>query len=115
MAKLAQSDKPMRVWLRALLLLPAAILLLTDCEPDTNTALPKPRPVRTAAAEKSELGSSVVLTGKLNAILKSDPGFASRSTYAGRGAIRSYLTLNVLLANDFFTQAVVFAKVVPSR
>lgn len=67
MAKPAQSVKPLRGWLRALLFLPAAVLLLAGCKPETNTAPPKPRPVRTVVAEKSELGSSVILTGQLQA------------------------------------------------
>jgi multidrug efflux pump subunit AcrB len=37
------------------------------------------------------------------------------STYVGRGAIRFYLPLNVQLANDFFTQAVIVAKDVAAR
>ena len=40
---------------------------------------------------------------------------ASWSTYVGRGAIRFYLPLDVQLANDFFSQAVVIAKDVPAR
>jgi RND family efflux transporter MFP subunit len=67
LAKPVQSVKPLRGWLRVLLFLPAAVLLLAGCEPETNTAPPKPRPVRTVVAEKSELGSSVVLTGQLQA------------------------------------------------
>src|SRR5262249_49775352 len=35
--------------------------------------------------------------------------------YIGRGAIRFYLPLDVQLANDFFSQAVVVAKVVAAR
>ena len=37
------------------------------------------------------------------------------STYVGRGAIRFYLPLDVQLANDFFTQAVIVAKDVDAR
>ena len=52
---------------------------------------------------------------KLDAILAGDPDVASWSTYVGRGAIRFYLPLNVQLANDFFSQAVVVAKNVAAR
>lgn len=52
---------------------------------------------------------------KLDAILKDDPDVASWSLYVGRGAIRFYLPLNVQLANDFFSQAVVVAKDVAAR
>jgi len=52
---------------------------------------------------------------KLDAILAGDPDVASWSTYVGRGAIRFYLPLNVQLANDFFSQAVVVAKDVAAR
>ena len=48
-------------------------------------------------------------------MLKGDPDVASWSTYVGRGAIRFYLPLDVKLANDFFSQAVVIAKDVPAR
>ncbi len=52
---------------------------------------------------------------KLDAILTDEPDVASWSTYIGRGAIRFYLPLNVRLANDFFSQAVVVAKNVAAR
>lgn len=65
--------------------------------------------------QNASIFASQTVAEKLDAILKSDPGVASWSTYAGRGAIRFYLPLNVQLANDFFTQAVVIAKDVPSR
>jgi multidrug efflux pump subunit AcrB len=51
----------------------------------------------------------------LDAMLKDDPDVASWSAYVGRGAIRFYLPLNVQLANDFFSQAVVVAKDVSAR
>ncbi|MGO9674093.1 MAG: efflux RND transporter permease subunit, partial [Methylocella sp.] len=44
-----------------------------------------------------------------------DPDVASWSSYVGRGAIRFYLPLDVQLANDFFSQAVVIARDVPAR
>jgi len=52
---------------------------------------------------------------KLDDMLKGAPDVASWSTYVGRGAIRFYLPLNVQLANDFFSQAVVVAKDVAAR
>ena len=52
---------------------------------------------------------------KLDAILKDNPDVESWSLYVGRGAIRFYLPLNVQLANDFFSQAVVVAKDVAAR
>jgi multidrug efflux pump subunit AcrB len=52
---------------------------------------------------------------KLETILKGDPDVASWSLYIGRGAVRFYLPLDVQLANDFFSQAVVIAKDVPAR
>ena len=52
---------------------------------------------------------------RFDAALKDDADVARWSTYVGRGAIRFYLPLNVQLANDFFTQAVIVAKDVPAR
>jgi multidrug efflux pump len=52
---------------------------------------------------------------RLDALLKGDPDIDRWSTYVGRGAIRFYLPLNVELAHDFFTQAVVVAKGVAAR
>ncbi|MGA2126032.1 MAG: efflux RND transporter permease subunit [Xanthobacteraceae bacterium] len=56
-----------------------------------------------------------VAAAKLDDMLKGDPDVAGWSTYVGRGAIRFYLPLNVQLANDFFSQAVVVAKDVAAR
>ena len=52
---------------------------------------------------------------RLDGLLKRDPDVGHWSTYVGRGAIRFYLPLNVELANDFFSQAVVVAKDVAAR
>ncbi|HEY0236733.1 MAG TPA: efflux RND transporter permease subunit, partial [Afipia sp.] len=52
---------------------------------------------------------------RLDAALKGDQDVDRWSTYVGRGAIRFYLPLNVQLANDFFSQAVIVAKDVPAR
>ena len=51
----------------------------------------------------------------LDSALKGDPDVDRWSTYIGRGAPRFYLPLNVELANNFFTQAVVVAKDVAAR
>ena len=47
---------------------------------------------------------------KLEAVLKGDPEVERFSTYVGSGAIRFYLGLDILLANDNVTQTVVVAK-----
>jgi multidrug efflux pump subunit AcrB len=52
---------------------------------------------------------------RLDAELKGDLDVDWWSTYVGRGAIRFYLPLNVELANNFFTQAVIVAKDVAAR
>ncbi len=63
--------------------------------------------------QNASIFASDTAAAKLDAMLKDDPDVASWSTYVGRGAIRFYLPLNVQLANDFFSQAVVIAKDVP--
>jgi multidrug efflux pump len=65
--------------------------------------------------QNASIFASDQAAAKLDAILKSDPDVASWSTYVGRGAIRFYLPLNVQLANDFFSQAVIVAKNVAAR
>jgi multidrug efflux pump subunit AcrB len=52
---------------------------------------------------------------RLDAVLEGDDDVERWSAYVGRGAIRFYLPLNVQLANDFFTQAVIVAKDVDAR
>jgi multidrug efflux pump subunit AcrB len=47
---------------------------------------------------------------RLEAILKADPDVDHFSSYVGRGAIRFILTLDVQLANPFFSQFVIVAK-----
>jgi multidrug efflux pump subunit AcrB len=59
--------------------------------------------------------ASEAVAERLDAALEGDDDVARWSTYVGRGAIRFYLPLNVQLANDFFTQAVVVAKDVDAR
>ena len=65
--------------------------------------------------QNASIYASEAASAKLDAMLKGDPDVASWSTYVGRGAIRFYLPLDVKLANDFFSQAVVIAKDVPAR
>ena len=67
------------------------------------------------AAKRLDLRQRSGSPPKLDAMLKDDPDVASWSTYVGRGAIRFYLPLDVQLANDFFSQAVVVAKDVAAR
>jgi multidrug efflux pump len=52
---------------------------------------------------------------RLDAVLAADEDVERWSTYVGRGAIRFYLPLDVQLANDFFSQAVIVAKDVDAR
>lgn len=65
--------------------------------------------------QNASIFASEDASAKLDAMLKGDPDVKSWSTYVGRGAIRFYLPLDVKLANDFFSQAVVIAKDVPAR
>ena len=65
--------------------------------------------------QNASIFASDEVAAKLDAILKGDPGVERWSTYVGRGAIRFYLPLNVQLANQFFSQAVVVAKDVAAR
>ena len=65
--------------------------------------------------QNASIYASQDASAKLDAMLKDDPDVKSWSTYVGRGAIRFYLPLDVKLANDFFSQAVVIAKDVPAR
>jgi len=52
---------------------------------------------------------------RFDTLLAKDPDIASWSSYAGRGAIRFYLPLNVQLANPFVGQSVIVAKDVAAR
>lgn len=52
---------------------------------------------------------------RFDALLANDPDVESWSSYAGRGAIRFYLPLNVQLANPFVGQSVIVAKDVAAR
>ncbi len=65
--------------------------------------------------QNASIYASEDLAAKFDDILKGNPEVESWSTYAGRGAIRFYLPLNVQLTNDFFTQAVIVAKDLEAR
>ena len=65
--------------------------------------------------QNASIYASEAAAKRLDASLKGDADVARWSTYVGRGAIRFYLPLNVQLANDFLTQAVIVAKDVPAR
>ena len=57
------------------LVLAVAPLLLAGCGPDTPTAEPAPRPVRTVTVERREAGVPVTLTGRIEAEDQVDLGF----------------------------------------
>lgn len=50
------------------------------------------------------------VTERLDGILAKDPDVERWSSYAGRGAVRFYLPMDVQLPNDFFAQFVVVTK-----
>jgi multidrug efflux pump len=65
--------------------------------------------------QNASIYASEASAKRFDAALKGDSDVARWSTYVGRGAIRFYLPLNVQLANDFFSQAVIVAKDVAAR
>jgi multidrug efflux pump subunit AcrB len=65
--------------------------------------------------QNASIYASDTVATRLDSFLKNDPDVERWSTYIGRGAIRFYLPLDVQLANDFFSQAVVVAKGVAAR
>jgi len=65
--------------------------------------------------QNASLRASEEMVKKLDEVLAEDPDVARWSAYAGRGAIRFYLPLNVQLPNDFFAQHVIVAKDVAGR
>ena len=54
-------------------------------------------------------------SARVDELLKGDPDVDHWSTYAGQGAVRFYLPLNVQLPNDFFAQVVVVTKGLEQR
>ena len=65
--------------------------------------------------QNASIYASEDVATKFDELLKGDPDVKSWSSYVGRGAIRFYLPLNVQLANDFFSQAVIIAKDLEAR
>src|SRR5262249_53355236 len=65
--------------------------------------------------QNSSIFASETVARRVDDVLKDDPDVDRWSTNVGRGAIRFYLPLSVQLPNNFFSQAVVVAKDVPSR
>jgi multidrug efflux pump subunit AcrB len=65
--------------------------------------------------QNASIYASEAAAEKLDGLLTGDMDVDRWSTYVGRGAIRFYLPLNVELANNFFTQAVIVAKDVAAR
>ncbi|HLH98919.1 MAG TPA: efflux RND transporter permease subunit [Xanthobacteraceae bacterium] len=65
--------------------------------------------------QNASIYASEAVARRFDAALKDDPDVERWSTYAGRGAIRFYLPLNVQLPKSFFGQAVVVAKDVAAR
>ena len=65
--------------------------------------------------QNASIYASEDVAAKFDELLKGDADVESWSTYVGRGAIRFYLPLNVQLANDFFSQAVIVAKDLGAR
>ncbi|ANY82432.1 ACR family transporter (plasmid) [Microvirga ossetica] len=65
--------------------------------------------------QNSSIHASETVASRLDGILKGDGDIDHWSTYVGRGAVRFYLPLNVQLANDFFSQAVIVTKSLEAR
>jgi RND family efflux transporter MFP subunit len=49
--------------------------LLAACQPETNSAAPEPRPVRTVTVEKRQAGSPAAFTGRIEAVDEASLGF----------------------------------------
>src|SRR5262249_44941194 len=65
--------------------------------------------------QNASIYASDTAARRFDAVLKGDTDVARWSTYAGRGAIRFYLPLNVQLPDDSFAQSVIVAKDVAAR
>jgi len=63
----------------------------------------------------SSIYASREASARLDALLRDDPDVERWSTYAGRGAVRFYLPLDVQLPNDYFAQAVVVTRGIEQR
>ncbi|MEA2633545.1 MAG: multidrug efflux pump [Chloroflexota bacterium] len=66
-------------------------------------------------AQNASIYATQDVSARLDKLLKGDQDVDHWSTYAGQGAVRFYLPLNVQLPNDFFAQAVVVTKGLEQR
>jgi multidrug efflux pump len=65
--------------------------------------------------ENASINATEDVSARLDKLVKDDQDVDHWSTYAGEGAVRFYLPLNVQLPNDFFAQAVVVTKGLKER
>ncbi len=65
--------------------------------------------------ENASIYATESVSARLDKLLEGDQDVDHWSTYAGQGAVRFYLPLNVQLPNDFFAQAVVVTKGLEER
>jgi multidrug efflux pump subunit AcrB len=65
--------------------------------------------------ENASIYATESVSARLDKLLQGDQAVDHWSTYAGQGAVRFYLPLNVQLPNDFFAQAVVVTKGLEQR
>jgi multidrug efflux pump len=65
--------------------------------------------------ENASIYATESVSARLDKLLVGDRDVDHWSTYAGQGAVRFYLPLNVQLPNDFFAQAVVVTKGLEQR
>ena len=65
--------------------------------------------------ENASILATEDVSARLDKLLQGDQDVDHWSTYAGQGAVRFYLPLNVQLPNDFFAQAVIVTKGLEQR
>jgi len=65
--------------------------------------------------ENASIYATRDLSARVDKLLKDDQDVDHWSTYAGQGAVRFYLPLNVQLPNDFFAQLVIVTKGLQQR
>jgi multidrug efflux pump subunit AcrB len=65
--------------------------------------------------ENASIYATRDIAARLDKVLTGDEDVDNWSTYAGQGAVRFYLPLNVQLPNDFFAQSVVVTKGLEQR
>jgi multidrug efflux pump subunit AcrB len=66
-------------------------------------------------SEASSIYATEKIVAAFEELLKGEPDIDHWSTYAGQGAVRFYLPLDVQLANDFFAQSVIVTKSLEAR